>query len=371
MFKGKGSSTIAWLLTVLIVLFLAFTYVGTGAGILVLIVVIGFIIYRRRSGMYHSNARKLFLEGDMSAAIVNMKKAIAAASTDSMLHASCGFMYLKMGRPVDAERMLMVSLNVAKEPSEKNNAKTIMSLLLWKQGKLDEAIEMLEEVTTTYKTTTTYATMGFFKIAKGIIEEALAYNLEAYEYNSKNPVILDNYGSALTLAEKYDEAETIYQQLMVLSPTFPDAYYNYGRLLEKQNKNDEAMNMYQTASSKKFWYTSTVTREEVEFRIEDLEEKMGISGARSVSKESFTTTESKANKMSEDCIESKASAFREDSLDNKANEISEDSPENKPSALSEDTKASVENDMDDKKITSHGNIESQDIHAIGDINENK
>ena len=60
---------------------------------------------------------------------------------------------------------------------------------------------------------------------------------------------------------------------MKLNPTFPDAWYNYGRLLEVIGQNQKAVEMYQTAISKKFWHTSTVKREEVEFRLDELEQK--------------------------------------------------------------------------------------------------
>ncbi len=291
MFKGKNNSDLIMYAIMAIALFLAFQYTGSAGGFLVLIFIIGYLFYRRRAGMYHRKARMMFLDGDLMGAIEKMKKAISAAAGDSLLHASCGFMYLKMGRVVDAERMLTIAMNVAKTADEKNHAKSTMCLLLWKKGKLDEAIEMLEEVNQTYKTTTTYATMGFFVIERGIVDAALAYNKEAYEYNSKNPVILDNYGTTLRMAGQLEEAKAIYEALMASPPTFPDAYYNYGKLLELLGEDGKALDMYRTASSKKFWYTSTVTREEVDRVMEDLEEKLGIAPPEPLAIQSGEETE--------------------------------------------------------------------------------
>ncbi len=261
---------------ILLGLILAFQIMGPLGGIVVLLISIAWLIWRRRGALHYSAARKCFDTGDMDAARVHIKKAVDAESGDSILRASCGFMYLKMGAPVDAERMLNVALSTAKTPREKYNAQTIMSLLLWKKGKLDEAIAMLESVMENYKTSTTYATMGFFMIARGNVKKALDFNREAYEFNAKNPVILDNYGSALIMDGAYGEAMKIYEELMPLNPTFPDAYFNLARLYEAMGRNEEALGMYQTAASRKFWYTSTITREEVEEHLEALEEKMGL-----------------------------------------------------------------------------------------------
>ena len=264
-------------LLMLVGLILAFNVLGPIGGVVVLIICIAWLIWRRRASLHYSAARNCFDTGDMETARVHIKKAVAAESDNSILRASCGFMYLKMGAPVDAERMLNVALSTAKTPREKYNAQTIMSLLLWKKGKLDEAIAMLESVMENYKTSTTYATMGFFMIARGNVKRALDFNREAYEFNGKNPVILDNYGSALIMDGAYEEALKIYGELMPLKPTFPDAYFNLARLFEALGRNQEALDMYQTAASRKFWYTSTITREEVDEHLEALEEKMGLS----------------------------------------------------------------------------------------------
>lgn len=273
MLGKKSTSSLLWFVCALLALFLAFTRLGTAGGILVTLGIVGFIFYRRRSTMYHNTARKHFTDGDTESAIALMKKAVLADPANSGLHASFGFMLLKIGRMTEAERMLTIAGNVAKTPEEKFNTKSTMSLLLWKKGRLDEAIAMLGEVMEKYKTTTTYATMGFYRIERGIVDEALAFNREAYAYNDKNPIILDNYATALMMAGEMDEARKIFEELMTQSPSFPDAYYNYGRFLEQDGNNDKAACMYQTAVGKKFWHTSTVTREEIEFRLSELETK--------------------------------------------------------------------------------------------------
>lgn len=275
MLGRKATTNLLWFIFVLVALFLAFTRLGPFGGILVTLFIVGFMLYRRRSTLYHNAARRRFTEGDTESALAMMKKAVLADPGDSTVHASCGFMLLKIGRMTEAERMLTIAGNVAKTAEEKFNVKSTLSLFLWKKGRLEEAIATLDEVMKKFTNTTTYATMGFFRIERGDVKDALAFNREAYAYNDKNPIILDNYATALMMAGEQEEARKIFEDLMKLSPTFPDAYYNYGRFLETAGEDEKAADMYQTAISKKFWHTSTVTREEVEFRLGELEAKNG------------------------------------------------------------------------------------------------
>lgn len=255
----------------IVALFLAFRFVGVAGGVALLVVFIVYRVWKGRATAYYRAARRCFDDGDMDGVRNNIKKVVQAEPSNSVLLASCGFMLLKMGLPVEAERMMMTSENVASTSEEKYNAQTIRSLILWKKGKIEDAIEVLENVLKNYKTTAAYSTMGYFYIELGDKERALEFNKEAYEYNSGNQVIQDNYGTALFMAGNLEESKKIYESLIEANPAFPDAWYNYGRMLEAENMPDLALEMYRAASCKKFWYTSTITREEVDDKIKELE----------------------------------------------------------------------------------------------------
>ncbi len=276
MFGKKVSTGLLSTIAMFVVVIAAFNLLGTAIGIVVMLFVIGWLFWRRRATLHYNTARKAFSDGDMEKARENAQKAMRLEPDQSIMQSSCGYMLMKMGRPVEAERALTLALNVAKNDEEKSQARLMMSLLLWKKGRLGDAFDMLEEVTQTYRTTATYSTLGFFHLERGDAEKALAYNKDAYDYNAKNTVIVDNYGSALLLADRPEEALEVYEILMGMEPAFPEAFYNYGRVLEALGRNEKALDMYRTASSKKFWYTSTITREDVERRLDDLEERMGI-----------------------------------------------------------------------------------------------
>ena len=62
----------------------------------------------------------------------------------------------------------------------------------YKLGELDKGIHLLEESHRKSPCGLTYGALGFLYIEAGDAEKALAYNLEALDYDDEDPVTLDN-----------------------------------------------------------------------------------------------------------------------------------------------------------------------------------
>lgn len=60
----------------------------------------------------------------------------------------------------------------------------------------------------------------------------------------KDPVILNNFGNALFLARRFDEAARNLEQALALNPDFPDAWLNYGRTLNASGRPEEALRAF-------------------------------------------------------------------------------------------------------------------------------
>ena len=56
-----------------------------------------------------------------------------------------------------------------------------------------------------------------------------------------------NYGNALLLAGRLDDAQTAYRKAIKLTPDFADAYNNLGNVLKEQGKSDQAIASYKKA----------------------------------------------------------------------------------------------------------------------------
>lgn len=182
------------------------------------------------------------------------------------------FLTFKRGQMEEAKKLYtLISLSTSK-PHQRNQIKGSLALIHWKNKEYDEAIEMLEEVMAAGKNTVTYGSLGVIYLEAGRAERALEFCTEAYEYNPDDMIITDNYAAALAANGKTDEAEEIYRKLIgrEKAPHFPEPYYGLGLLLAEKGEKEEAKELLETALEKKFQFTSTITKEQVEDALENL-----------------------------------------------------------------------------------------------------
>lgn len=176
-----------------------------------------------------------------------------------------GYFLLKNGHINDA-RIVFNKTAMDKKLSKtaKQQIKSLKALVIWKEGRIDEAIEMLEEVTAEYVTSMTYQSLGLLYVLNRDKEKAMSYCLEAYEYNPDDNVIMDNLAEAYALCGEREKAMEIYEELLSRNPHFPDAYYGYGILLMQCGRNEEGLDYIGQSLNKKFSFLSALPRERVE-----------------------------------------------------------------------------------------------------------
>jgi len=234
---------------------------------------IGSVIYMGRATVFSIMGNVSYGRGDMKKSAEWFSKAYMTGKARPNTIISYAYLLLKLGNVDDSEGILKKFISASPSHDDEMLAKSNLALVLWKKGDLDGAINMLEEVFATYKTTTVYGSLGYLMLLKGDLEKALAFNQEAYEYNDNNSVIVDNLALNYYLLGELDKAEEIYEKLMTKNPTYPEAYYNYGLTLEAKNKIDKALEVMEKALDFKFSFLSNVSREEVENKIQELKAK--------------------------------------------------------------------------------------------------
>jgi tetratricopeptide (TPR) repeat protein len=256
----------------LALVYLIYNSFGAVAALLALIVFILSSLILNRGMMLQNQASKKYQKGDFEGALNDLKAAVAKDPKNAKIRSTYAFLLLKLGYHDEAGVQLEEAFKTAPE-ADKNSMKVTKALILWKQGKLDEAIDLLTELIKDYETTNVYATLGFLLIEKGDLERALEFNLQAKDYNSSSPIILDNLGTTYFLLGEVDKALETHEEAMKCKPNFPEAFYNYARVLEKTGDIEKALYMTRHALTLRFWNTSTVTKEEVEAYMKTLEEK--------------------------------------------------------------------------------------------------
>jgi tetratricopeptide (TPR) repeat protein len=182
-----------------------------------------------------------------------------------------GYLLLKLDKIDKSEEVFNVILQSKISEDEEMGVKQNLALLLWKRGKLDDSIAMLEKVFENHRNTAVYGSLGFMLILKGDLDKALKFNQEAYEYNNTDCIILDNLGQTYYLKGEYEKSKEIYEKLTAQNPKFAEAYFNYGLLLMAENENEKALEFIKKSKNYKLYALSSITNEDIESKIEEIE----------------------------------------------------------------------------------------------------
>jgi len=175
-----------------------------------------------------------------------------------------GYLTLKEGDIEEANKLFnLIGMDKLK-PNERAKLKESHALVAWKRGDIADAIEMLEYVHNHYVSTTTYGSLGYMYVLSGNLKRALEYNLEGYEYNKNNDIIVDNLAYTYLKLGDYENAEKYYKELFEMEPKFSEGYYEYGKyLIEKKGEKEEGIKLLKKALNSRFSFLSTVSRREI------------------------------------------------------------------------------------------------------------
>ncbi len=263
-------------LPLIVIFFLLKVHILLGIAAAVALVVYTFI--RNKSAFFAYLGNMNYQQGKEKEALMWLNKAAAEKNCKAMHLLGFSFLLLRLGKLEQAQEILVRVERMSMGREEKMAYLTNASLLLWKQGRLDEATAMLEEAQGEYKNTNLYGSLGYFYILSGDLDKALAYNQEAFDYNNKSAVIADNLGQTRLLRGEYEEAQAIYEELAGQKPAFPEAYFNYGLVLEALGRTGDAIEQMEKALDYPTSLLSTVTHEEINAKIAELRQESGITG---------------------------------------------------------------------------------------------
>ncbi len=234
---------------------------------IVVIVVLIFLAVQR-ANLVALYAKKKYRNGAYEAA----KKWLCIADKVGNLNINnkllLGYTCLRCGHLDEARMHLNLAMTLLpRDSAERNRVKNLLALVSWKEGNLNDAIEMLKEVIASgYKSTPIYQNLGIFYNLSEDTEQALQVNLEAYDYNQDDAVICDNLADAYARCGDYEKAAQIYKELMARDekPSFPEAYYGYGKVLIALGRKEEGVALIGESLDKPFSYLSICSKEEIE-----------------------------------------------------------------------------------------------------------
>ncbi len=177
---------------------------------------------------------------------------------------SYAYYLMREGRVEKSEEILNRLLAFKLSPEIKNPAKSNHAVLLMKTGRIEEAKEELEEIFPTFRTSNVYGSLGYLYILGDDMEKAKEFNLEAYDFNKENAVILDNMVQLYTQLGDYDEAYRYATELMDKKPVFIEAYYNTALVEKELGKFEDAKAHLEHALTIRPSFLTTVTHEKLQ-----------------------------------------------------------------------------------------------------------
>ena len=231
--------------------------------LLTLCILIVYLIFNR-SNILCSIAEFRYGMGHTQSALKMYKIAAKIGKIKFVHRVRRAYLTLKEG-DVDEANKLFVLISMEKlKPEQRAKLKESHALVAWKRGEVSDAIEMLEYVHEHFVSTTTYGSLGYMYIHSGNLKKALEYNLEGYEYNPKNDIIVDNLAFTYLKLGDYENAEKYYQELFDMEPRFPEGYFEYGKyLIEIKGEREQGVELVKKALDCRFSFLSRSSRRDI------------------------------------------------------------------------------------------------------------
>lgn len=235
-----------------------------------------FILWNRRAAILTQMANQAyFVRGDEEKALNNYKAAYKTGIMSSDCKISFAAFCLYTERFETCRRLLdQVAVSTRSTENDVVNAKHYLAILEWKEGNLDEAVAMMEEVYKDFPSTGTYGSLGALYLEKAKRDDCfdgyLEFMLEAYDYNESDKTIADNLGELYLHTKEFEKAEEVYKKLLTANQISPVPYYNYALVLKSLGKADEAKENLEKALTCSFTRSLTVSKEMVEEKLKEL-----------------------------------------------------------------------------------------------------
>jgi len=270
------------IVVVVILIIIAFNvHVLLGIGLIAAI--IGWGVYANRAVIYATRGNIAFSRGDEDAAFAYIEQAYKTKRAMPQHVSGYAFLLNKRGKPEEAERVLQEVLSKQLPDPIRIQVSVNLATAYYLQGKKEEACELLEKLYPEFKTTQLYGTLGYYKLLRGEnLEDVLAFNLEAYEYNSDDLTIMDNLAQNYYFLGRLEEAREMYEKVMAKQPKSADPYYFYALTLQKLGREDEAREQIEKALNRDLALVSPLSMDQVR----DLAKQLGVSEAGQASSES-------------------------------------------------------------------------------------
>lgn len=171
-------------------------------------------------------ARKAHQEGRFEEAMELYQQAMDEGNRDPQIFLPYSVLLIRNGHYAQAREMLVKNQKLPMNPNQKNQLFVNYAACVYKMGELQKGIDLLERQHQKQPSGMIYETLGYLYIEAGDVEKAMAYNMEAMEYDDEDAITLDNLGQIhyRMLGDK-EKAKEYFDKAIEIKPGQIDTLY--------------------------------------------------------------------------------------------------------------------------------------------------
>ena len=225
---------------------------------------------------YMLRANSTYKKGKYKEGLALYKKAYKTKRISVDMEIFCGYIFLKEGEKEFAGEVFekLSSKEDKMTPRQKNNFETNKAILIWKNGDVNGAVELLEKVWERENSVTVAGTLGALMLIaarqSGDYSGALEFCEETNEQYTYEKTILANLVEAYYCTNQNEKAIETFRELLDCGCSSPSPYY-YGALaLLKAGEKDEAEEMLNKALRLRFSHVATITKKSVKEKLAEI-----------------------------------------------------------------------------------------------------
>ncbi len=226
--------------------------------------------------LYLMRANSKYSKGKFKEGLELYKKAYKTNRLSVDMEIYCGYIFLKEGDKAPAQQVFEKLEGKKLTDRQRCTLDTNKAILLWKQGNITGATDLLKDVWARENSVTVAGTLGALMLVEarqtGDYSEALTFCEETNRQYTYEKTILANLGEAYYLTGENEKALETFAELMDCGTNSPAPYYYYALALIKDNNIADAEEMLNRALRQRFSALSTVSKKAVKAKLEEIAE---------------------------------------------------------------------------------------------------
>lgn len=216
-------------------------------------------------------AAGLYAKGDVEGAMNLYQEAMDQGLTDMRYILSYSALLIRSERFAQARELLV---KVQKYPMTDDSRRQLFvnyAACVYKMGELQKGIDLLEKQHEKQPSGLVYETLGYLYVEAGDYEKALAFNLEAFEYDDEDSITLDNLAQTYyRLGNDKVKAKEYFEKALEIKSTQIDTLYFLAQYDLEAGDKAAAKAKLETALEGRFSPLNYASRKQIEEQLKTL-----------------------------------------------------------------------------------------------------